>query len=331
MANIYFARIQNHLTDHLINGLEFIHWREIIEPGANVFIKPNFTWPDPRPGVTTSPQFIDAIIPILNSIAGKVVVGKSNGGTFDADEAAHRLGVMEILRKHNVKFVNLSNQPAKNIQDVVAGKKISIQVSQYLLEQVDVFITMPVLKTHVVTGVTLGLKNQWGCIPSPKRLMFHPIMNYGITVLNRAYQPRIAILDGTYALDRRGPLEGDPIPTDVLAISDDVVALDAMGTHLLGLPVQRIRHIQMAAYEKLGNIDLKSARINQPLPEPVIKATIRPNLMDWIAIIIYRDFLLSKLAFNSPFTPFMYRLMNRIPPGTMRSAPPPVYENPSDH
>jgi hypothetical protein len=87
----------------------------------------------------------------------------------------------------------------------------------------------------------------------------------------------------------------------------------------------------MAAYEKLGSIDLKSARINQPLPEPVIKATIRPNLMDWIAIIIYRSFLLSKLAFDSPFTPFMYRLMNRVPPGTMHSAPPPDYENPSDH
>ena len=331
MANIYFSKIQNHLTDHLINGLEFIHWREIIEPGANVFIKPNFTWPEPRPGATTSLQFIDAVLPILKSLAGKVIVGESNGGTFYADEAAHRLGAMEILKKHNVTFVNLSNQPAKNIQDVVAGKEISIQVSEYLLEQVDVFITMPVLKTHVVTGVTLGLKNQWGCIPSPKRLLFHPILDYGITALNRAYRPRIAILDGTYAMDRRGPLEGDPIPADVMAISDDVVALDAMGTHLLGLPVQRIKHIQMAAYEKLGSIDLKSARINQPLPEPVIKATIRPNLMDWIAIILYRNFLLSKLAFDSPLTPFMYKMMKRIPPGTMPSSPSHVYESSSDH
>jgi uncharacterized protein (DUF362 family) len=312
----YLDRIGDDLSSHLQSGLQFIHWEALVKPGATVFIKPNMTWPEPRPGVTTSPRFLDALLPVLKSRAGRLIVGESDGGTFSAEEAITRLGLLDICHRHGAEFVNLSHQPRTMLRDRIAGREIRIEASQFLIDEVDVFITLPVLKTHVVTGVTLGLKNQWGCIPDPMRLLYHHILDWGIVALNRAYKPRIAILDGTYAMDRRGPLEGDPIPAGWLVVSDNVVVLDAIGCHLLDVPARRVRHIRFAEAQRLGTTYLNQVRLNRDLPEPAIHSVLQPNRMDRIAIILYRSWLLSKLVFDSPLTPVLYKLIRRTPPGT---------------
>lgn len=317
MSKAYISQFDTNLERHLQEALEFIGWQDIIHPDSSVFIKPNLTWPDPRPGVTTSQPFIEAILAILTKRARKVIVGESNGGTFLAEEAFAKHGLPDLCQKYGAELVNLSRLPALQLEDRIGRKRIQIEASRFLIEDVDVFITLPVLKTHVVTRVTLGLKNQWGCIPSPMRLLYHHILDYGIVALNRAYKPRIAILDGTYAMDRRGPLEGDAIPAGWMVVSNNIVALDAIGSHLLGVDPLKVRHIRLAAQEKLGTTDLKQVSLNRELPPPVIQSVIQPALMDWIAIYLYRSYLLSKLAFDSPLTPIAYKLMGRTPPGKL--------------
>lgn len=318
MFHAYIDKIRPDLTQQMQEALDFIDWERIIPSGSRVFIKPNLTWYEHRPGVTTSPEFLDALLPVLNSRAGKVYVGESNGGTFHAEEAASNLGIQRVCDRHGVEFVNLSLQPAIIIEDTIAGRSIRIEASRFLIEDVDAFITLPVLKTHVVTRLTLGLKNQWGCIPSPMRLLYHHILDWGIVALNRAYKPKIAILDGTYAMDRRGPLEGEAVPAGWLAITDNVVALDAIGAHLLGVDPRSVRHIRYAEREGLGTTDLDKVHLNRLIPSPVIHSVIEPNGMDKVAIFLYRSRMLSKLFFDSPLTPFLYKLIRRTPPGNLQ-------------
>ena len=317
MSKVYLNPIREPLEEQLEEALEFVDWKTIIQPDSTVFIKPNLTWPDPKPGVTTSLPFIEALLAILTRRTHKVVLGESNGGTFLAEEAFAKHGLPELCQKYGVALVNLSRQPTLPLEDRVAGKKIEIEASRYLIEDVDVFITLPVLKTHVITRVTLGLKNQWGCIPSPMRLLYHHFLDHGIVALNRAYKPRLAILDGTYAMDRRGPLEGDPIPTGWMAVADNVVTLDALGSYLLGVDPRTVRHIRLAEQEKLGTADLKQVTFNRELPPPLIHSVIKPALMDRVAAILYRSYWLSKLAFDSPLTPLAYKLIGRTPPGKL--------------
>jgi uncharacterized protein (DUF362 family) len=317
MNKVFLEKIGDDLQAQLQKGLEFIEWEQIVFPGAAVFIKPNLTWPDPKPGVTTDPQFVDALLSILSQRAGKLYVGESNGGTFAAEEGFAKHGLPEICRRHGAQLINLSKKPSRMITDTVAGRHIEIEASQFLIDEVDVFITLPVLKTHVVTRVTLGMKNQWGCIPSNMRLLFHYILDWGIVALNRAYNPQITILDGTYAMDRRGPLEGDAIPAGWLAVANNVVAHDAVGCHLLGVEPRSVRHVRFAEMEGLGTADLNAIETNQPLPDPVIQSVIEPNMMDRIAIFLYRYKHLSKLVFDSPFTSLLYKVIGRTPPGTL--------------
>lgn len=322
MAQIYLDRIDPNLAAQMDAALQFIGWQNIVRPGARVFIKPNLTWPDPKPGVTTSPAFLDALLAVLTSRTQRIYVGESDGGTFAAEEAFAKHGLPELVKRHGAQLVNLTKKPTQPLRDTVAGRDIEIEASRFLIEDVDVFITLPVLKTHVVTRVTLGMKNQWGCIPSPMRLLYHHFLDWGIVALNRAYRPQIALLDGTYAMDRRGPLEGDPIPAGWMAAADNVVALDALGCHLLGVDPRAVRHIALADREKLGSLDLAQAQLSQPLPDPVIQSVIEPNTMDRIAIFLYKRKLASKLVFDSPLTPVLYRIIKRTPPGNIQSYQP---------
>jgi uncharacterized protein (DUF362 family) len=317
MSKLYIHQIDDDLQRRMGDALQFIDWEKIVKPGASVFIKPNLTWPDPLPGVTTDPRFVDALLGHLRHRAGRLYVGESNGGTFAAEEGFNKHGLPEVCRKHGAELVNLSKKPAAMIHDVINGRSIEIEVSKFLLDEVDVFITMPVLKTHVVTRVTLGLKNQWGCIPTNMRLLYHHILDWGIVALNRAYAPQIIVLDGTYAMDKRGPLEGEAVPAGWFAVSDDIVALDSVGCHLLGVEARSVRHIRFAEQEGLGTADLRQIQSNQPLPPPIIQSVIEPNLMDKIAIFLYKRKNFSKLVFDSPLTGLLYKVIGRTPPGTL--------------
>lgn len=317
MSRVYLERIGPDLDLQIRAGLEFLDWTNIVRPSSTVFVKPNLTWPDPRPGVTTSPSFVEALLATLSERAGRVIVGESDGGTFSAEEAFAKHNLPEICSRYDATLVNLTKKPAMMIKDSVSGHPLEIEASRFLLEDVDVFITMPVLKTHVVTRVTLGLKNQWGCIPNPMRLLYHHILDWGIVALNRAYAPKIVVLDGTYAMDRRGPLEGDPIPAGWLAVSNNVVAMDAVGCHLLGVEPRSVRHIHFAELEGLGPADLSQVQFNQPLPPPVINSFIEPSMMDRIAIFLYKHKYLSKIVFDSPLTKLLYKLIGRTPPGAI--------------
>ena len=48
-------------------------------------------------------------------------------------------------------------------------KKVKVQLPNLLLEEIDCFISVPVLKVHVMTGVTLSIKNLWECHPDTMR------------------------------------------------------------------------------------------------------------------------------------------------------------------
>lgn len=322
MPSAYLDRIGDDLTGQMDAALQFIGWQNTVRPDSTVFVKPNLTWPDPKPGVTTSPAFLDALLAVLTSRTSRIYVGESDGGTFPAEEAFAKHGLPELVKRHGAQLVNLTKKPTCQLHDTVVGREIEIEASRFLMEDVDVFVTLPVLKTHVVTRVTLGMKNQWGCIPSPMRLLYHHFLDWGIVALNRAYRTQICVLDGTYAMDRRGPLEGDPIPAGWMAVADDVVALDALGCHLLGVDPRNVRHIAFGDQEKLGSLDLTRARLSRPLPEPVIHSVIKPNAMDRIAIFLYKRKLASKLVFDSPLTPVLYRLIRRTPPGNGQSYQP---------
>ena len=84
----YINKSENQ-SENLTRALEYIDWESIIRRDDVVFIKPNFTFPSYKAGVTTNPELLDAILSKIKNRAQRIIVGESNGGmnSFTADEA----------------------------------------------------------------------------------------------------------------------------------------------------------------------------------------------------------------------------------------------------
>ena len=134
-------------------------------------------------------------------------------------------------------------------------------LSKTLLEA-DVFVTLPVLKTHATTVFTGALKNQFGCYPQHDRILLHPKLDRALVLINEILRPRLAVMDGIVAMEGRGPINGRPRRFDTLLGSRDPVALDATAMRLIGLDPYTSRHVRWAAEAGLGEIAAERIEID---------------------------------------------------------------------
>ncbi|MFC1974497.1 DUF362 domain-containing protein [Chloroflexota bacterium] len=286
-------------------GLEFIHWDKYVNKKSKVFVKPNFTFPYYKEGVTTNPEFLKRLLELLKSKADTVIVGESDGGnhSFTAEDAFQGHNMYQICKETGAELVSLSTLPAETIESEVLGKKIRVQLPKLLLEEIDCFISVPVLKIHVATTVSLSLKNSWGCVPDMMRCLQHQNLIYKLALIAKLLKPKIVVIDGTYALNRHGPMYGDAVRTDLVLVADNTVAADALGARILGFSPQEVKSIAVAERAGLGSTRLEDVETNRDWRDYKRQFQIEQTLIDrGYSLLFYSD-TLARLVMASPLTP----------------------------
>lgn len=306
----FVDEIGSDLEATLRRGLEFIRWDEHVTSSTHVFVKPNFTFPHYVPGVTTSPDFLRHLLGILKSRAGKVTVGESNGGnhSFSADDAFRGHNMFEICRETGVDLVNLSTLPSEIIESQVLGKKIKVQLPRILLEEVDCFVSAPVLKVHVITTVSLSIKNSWGCVPDTMRGLTHQNLSYKLALIARLLKPKIVVVDGTYGLNKHGPMFGEPVPMNLVLTANNTLLADALGASVMGFSPRRLNHLVVAEKDGLGSLDLSDADINKDWSPYRQHFEVRKTMIDRLSSLLFHSDALARLVMDSPLTPAIYKV-----------------------
>lgn len=313
MSKVYVSRNENGIHDALMNGLQWINWKEIIKRDSRVFVKPNFTWPKYRPGVVTSPRLLRELLPILKNRADNVILGESNLPSFNAEEAFSNLGIYKICNESGVEVVNLFKTEWSFFKTRVQNREIKVELPKFLVNEIDVFISVPVMKTHVISRVSLSLKNQWGCIPNQERgLLYHTQLDRMIVAINKILQPKLTIVDALYGLNGRGPIFGDPVKLDLVIVSNDLVAADM--TCCKVMQMSKIRHITLANMEGLGEADLQRVEMNAEPESFKKKFKVRRVFFDYLAMLTFKSQSIANLVFASDTSPFVYRLVDIIRP-----------------
>lgn len=286
----------------LKSAFDWLQLREIVPNGARVFLKPNLTWREPMPGVTTTPAFIAGVVAALRDRTPHLIIGESDGGyhSFKAEEAFKSHGLYDLRDTFGVQVVNLSDGPSESRTVDIAGYPVTVELPGFLLHEVDVFITLPVPKVHAMSGVSLGLKNQWGCQPGTMRLRNHPDFARKILAINKVLKPRLALFDGTYFLDKTGPMIGEPVRMDLLIASDDVGAGDLACCELMGIDISQVRHLRLAQREGMMPRSMEEVRLNQSLdPFKTHQFQLRRSLINYIALMAFHSRLVTRLFYDS--------------------------------
>lgn len=317
MATQYLAfidKVNENLERSVLEGLEFINWKKYVMTDSVVFVKPNFTFPYYKEGITTSPILLNTLLEKLRDRSSKVIVGESNGGnySFTAEESFQGHDMYEICRNLGVELVNLSRLPARFIESKVQGKKVKVQLPELLLKDVDCFISVPALKVHVMTQVSLGMKNLWGCYPDTMRGLYHQNLAHKLVLLAKLLNPKITIIDGLYGLDGHGPMFGDPTKTDLIIAANNVVVADTLGTQIMKMPLKKVEHIQLAEKEGIGTTKLATVNINESWEQYCRQFHFRKTLLDNASKLLFQSDVAARLVMDSPFTPIIYRMAGRL-------------------
>ncbi len=116
-------------------------------------------------------------------------------------------------------------------------------------------ISIPVLKAHSMSGVTLGMKNMIGVAPERyygagghyKKWGLHAKLDRAIMEINRFRKPDLTLIDAAVGMATAhlwGP-KCDP-PVGKVIASFDPVAADRVGCDMLGKDWRRVGHILFA-------------------------------------------------------------------------------------
>jgi uncharacterized protein (DUF362 family) len=233
---------------------------------ANVLLKPNLVEFDPGTSINTDPRLVAATVLALRRLgAAKVTVGEGPGHRRDTQYVVSESGLLDALHAVDAPFVDLNT-------DAVVAKRLHSSYTKLgqlwlprAVTDADVVISMPKMKTHHWAGVTLSLKNCFGCVPGrvygwPKNALHWAGLEQAIVDVAAAVRPDYAIVDGIVGMEGNGPISGTPVHSGVLVFGDDPVATDTVSAGLMGLDPEKISYLSEAARflgqgrrERIGN------------------------------------------------------------------------------
>jgi uncharacterized protein (DUF362 family) len=288
-----------------------IPWPE----ARRVAVKPNLTFPAYREGVTTSPPVLERAVAALAQRGNRVFIVESDGGcgAWTCEEALKGHGIYEIAERHGAEVLNLTKAPWIEIPVRRGRRLVQLPFSRFLAHEVDVFVTMPVPKVHCLTGVTLGMKNQWGIIPDPMRPDFHYLFNEAILEVNRKLPTSSVVADGTFFLDGNGPLDGNPLRRDLVVYSDSIGEFDRYMCAMMSIEPQRIPHLRHAMREGFVPRELEGIDFD---PEQLRRLTYRSRLRrtprNWMVLPFFHSKFFTRLVYTSQFGKLLHQVFYAI-------------------
>jgi len=123
-------------------------------------------------------------------------------------------------------------------------------------------ISVPVLKTHIFAGVSLGMKNLKGCTRPEDKAAFHKIdLDRAIVALNGLVRPQLTIVDGTVGMEGMGPASGTPVNCNLLIAGRDIVAVDSVASFLMGIDPEEVMTVKLGYKAGLGEMDLGKIQV----------------------------------------------------------------------
>lgn len=229
--------------------------------GKSVLLKPNLVEFRANSVINTEPRLIAATaVAMRRQGASEIVVAEGPGHRRDTEAIVTASGLLDALANTGTRFVDLNSAPLAqtNLRTRYTGLD-RMWLPRPVLDA-DLVVSMPKLKTHHWVGVTLSLKNCFGCVPGrvygwPKNVLhWHGIENSILDVAT-AVRPGLAIIDGIVGMQGDGPILGTPAHSGVLVFSRDPVAADVTAATLMGIDPDRVSYLREAG-KFLGQRDL---------------------------------------------------------------------------
>lgn len=239
--------------------------KAFVKKGQTVVVKPNIGWDVvPERAGNTNPLLVKRIIEQCFGAGAKEVYVFDN--TCDNWKKCYEnSGIEKAVKEAGGKIVPGNSEGNYQEVEIKGGKKLTKAKVHELILSCDVFLNVPVLKSHSSTQLTISMKNHMGIVWD--RGYWHKNdLHQCIADFAAFRKPDLNIVDGYRVMMKRGPRGVSVEDVDIkksLIISRDIVAADAAAAKVFGLEPANIPYIRIADQAKLGTMDLTKLNINR--------------------------------------------------------------------
>lgn len=234
-------------------------FKRFVRPGMTVLVNPNLlSARAPDKAVTTHPELVAAVASACLEIGADVLIGDSPGGVEKGLKRVwDNTGMSNISETTGARLVGFESG---DVQEAAVGNR-HYYLSRYAFDA-DFIISLPKLKTHVLTNYTGAIKNCYGFIPGLRKADYHKrnpdARSFSDVVVDvfSLVKPGLHIMDGGLAMEGDGPASGNARWLGYLFASVDGVAMDTSITSILGVGKRKIWPTEIASLRGLGCSDL---------------------------------------------------------------------------
>ena len=278
-----------------------------------IMLKPNLV--AEGPSFTTKPEVIEALARLMKRAGKDVLIGEgsaaADGFNFKEGEIYRttdpeildgmqqfvfdRLGYTELARSLNVPLVNLHTGEMADVplSDGFAYKSLTLHHS---LTEIDLLCSVPMMKTHALATVTLGLKNVIGLYPGAAycsvRACVHdqaaqagsPGVAFEILDMARVNKMGLCVVDATTAMEGEGPTGGALGDMGLIIAGTDPLATDMVAAHLMGIETAEVPTFTWAHKAGMTPTTLDEIEIRGEPVGSVQRTFKKPNVVPWTSI-----------------------------------------------
>jgi len=243
--------------------------------GATVYVKPNAIGYDPEHH-TTVPMLAAVFQYLRDAGFDRIVLFENCTNGNITRLVFHVTGYFRLCRKYGVKTLLLDED--RTVPVVLDKEEHPVDfpatLNRELLENRsgNFYISVPKFKTHPMTVLTLGIKNQQGLLADRDKMHNHSHagLHRRLVDIYTFIRPDFSIVDGRHIMryghfSARNHLAENLVRADVVFGGPDAVAVDAVGARILGYDPSEVEHVRLAGAEGLGEADLSKIEISGDL------------------------------------------------------------------
>ncbi|MBN2149943.1 MAG: DUF362 domain-containing protein [Candidatus Lokiarchaeota archaeon] len=245
------------IEDAVHSIVKMLGVEDALKRARHVVLKPNFVVAeDWHNGTVTSTPVIMAAAAYIRGVApgARITVGEG-GFTSQTAEAFERNGVFRAFKPLGIDVVDFNADERIPVEIPGArALKATVYLSRVAVE-CDCIVSLPALKTHSLAVTTLSMKNFMGTM-SNKSIM-HSRLHEKINDLYSYFRPKapFAVVDG-FVGNEGYECAANPVNHGIILASTDLVALDTVGSYLMGQNLSACKYLAVGAARGFGESDM---------------------------------------------------------------------------
>jgi len=284
--------------------------RAITQGKERILIKPNLV--SPNPAATTKPAVVRTLARLMKGAHKDVSIGEGSAAAAPFNVKGtevfrttrkdlldglqqyvfDQLGYTELAKTLRVPLINLHTGELVDVKvpGAFVAEKLTIHRA---LAETDLLCSAPMMKTHSLAGVTLGMKNLIGAYPGAVyqavRGRMHDAASkiepsgtaVAIVDMVRANRLGLVVVDGSSAMEGNGPMDGTLVPMETIVAGTNPLATDMVSAALMGFAADEIPTFAWANKAGLGPQRLEEVDVRGESIEGARRKFARAAIYPW--------------------------------------------------